>query len=276
MQRVASPTVARPAKRRAGQARDSLECRQIIETDRHYFELGARVDRLPGADLAWMPGLTHCPAAVVVQRVTPAVVAREGAAWVRLLEERLHGIGATSSRIYLDHPDPGVSKVLSAAGYEARREMALARGIEPGAGQELSLREVATPDDWRHKLHFHQTVPERPDGHDTSAADWTELERQKCALGMRTFLAWRGDAAVGVIGVLPAHGLWRLKNIVVHSSHRREAVGRGMISRIADMARTARVPRLCLFGVEDTIGEALYRACGFVETGFQIEWSREI
>ena len=50
-------------------------------------------------------------------------------------------------------------------------------------------------------------------------------------------------------------------------------MGRAMVLGAAAMAQAAGNPRVCIFGVEGTVGEALYRACGFVEVGAQIEWT---
>jgi GNAT superfamily N-acetyltransferase len=254
---------------------EDLLCRQIVETDRRYFEMGARIAQLPGAEIAWMPGLAHCPSAVVVHRVTASSVARQGPAWVRLVEKRLQELGAASARVYLDEPDTVVAGILGAAGYQARREIALGASRVAAAGKEIRLRQVDSREDWQRKLQFHEAVPERPDGHGASAADWVDMERSKCSLGMRTFLAWRDGEVVGTIGVIPSAEPWRLKNIVVHSDFRRQSVGRGMISRMADRARKGGASGLCLFGIEGTVGEALYRACGFAETGCQIEWTRD-
>ena len=53
-------------------------------------------------------------------------------------------------------------------------------------------------------------------------------------------------------------------------------MGRAMVLGADAMAQAAGNPRVCIFGVEGTVGEALYRACGFVEVGAQIEWTKRL
>ena len=45
-----------------------------IESDCTYFEMGAQLEQLEGATVAWMPGLTRSPAAAVVHRVDPEAI----------------------------------------------------------------------------------------------------------------------------------------------------------------------------------------------------------
>ena len=255
---------------------DALLCRQIVESDRRYFEMGARIVPLPGAEIAWMPGLAHCASAVVVHRVDPSSVARQGPGWVRLIEEKLQELGAGSARIYLDRPDVVAAGILGAANYQSRREIALHAARVGAADKGVVLRKVESGEDWQRKQQFHEAVLERPDGHGASAVDWIDMERAKCSLGMQTFLAYRGPDVVGTIGLIPSAGPWRLKNVAVHPDFRRQSVGRAMIARAADLARKGGAAGLCLFGVDGTGGEALYRACGFVETGFQVEWTKDL
>ena len=91
-------------------------------TDAAYFEMGAKVEDLPAATLAWMPGLTALAAGAVVQRVDSESAARMGGAWVSEIEAALARVGAPLARIYLDEGSP-LDGLLRQAGYSMRPEL---------------------------------------------------------------------------------------------------------------------------------------------------------
>lgn len=103
---------------------DTLDLAASVQSDRAYFAMGAQVDPVCGAEIAWMPGLSANPAAVVVQRVVPSVAAEQGRAWIADLETRLRALHAPLARIYLDNTDTPLDPLLLAAGYAPRAEIA--------------------------------------------------------------------------------------------------------------------------------------------------------
>ena len=115
-------------------------------TDALYFEMGAQVEQLPGAALAWMPGLTGLAAGAVVQRVDGATVARMGSGWVSEIEEALVRVGARLARIYLDDGSPADS-LLRRAGYVMRPELVFAHAFDGAPGDVVLLR-VERDEDW--------------------------------------------------------------------------------------------------------------------------------
>ncbi len=265
------PSLAEPSAPDA----NHLALARAIETDRIYFELGAQVERLPGADLAWMPGLTRSPAAAVIQRVKPEVVAAVGEAWVDRVERELARLGTPFARIYLDQADTAASSVLRRAGYTPRDEIAFA-GTLPQPALELVLHPVTDSSDWARKLRLHQEAAERPDGHLTAASDWVRLEHEKCRAGMQAFLAEAGDATVGAINLVRGDDIARLKNIVVHPRHRRRGIALAMLAGLAAIAREQGFEDACIFAVRGGIGERLYRAAGLRDVGAQVEWSKDL
>ncbi len=248
---------------------------RAIETDRTYFELGAEVERLPGAVLAWMPGLTAAPAAAVVHRVVPEVIAALGQAWVTRAEHSLADIGADLARIYLDARGTPADKMLHAAGYAARDELVFTHCL-PDRDPRLTLRPVETDSDWERKLRFHTASQASPDGHGNSPSDWVAVERRKCACGMEAFLAEIDGETVGAIGLVAGDGLMRLKNLVVHPRHRRRSNGLDMLSQAAALGRTRGLREQCTLAVSGDAGELLYRAAGMQVVGIQVEWSKPI
>ena len=246
---------------------------RAVETDRIYFEMGAQLEPLDGATLAWMPGLTGSPAAAVVQRVDPEAIVAGGEQWVEEIERAFARTGAVLARIYLDERHEAAGEVLRAAGYADRDELVFVHRLPDPPG-DLSLRPVASDSDWAAKLRFHRTVDETPDGHGNRAADWVELERRKCAAGMDAFLAELDGAIVGAIGAVWGDGMVRTKNVVVHPDHRRRTIGKAMLCHIAAVGRARGVSEQCVMAVKGEAGELLYRAAGMEMVGAQVEWSK--
>ena len=248
---------------------------RVIQTDRAYFELGAKTRQLPGATLAWMPGLAGYPAGAVIYRVDAEVVEARGAQWVVDAEASLAEIGARLARIYVDRRGTGADDVLRAAGYADRDEIAFVHEFHQPSSV-LALSPVRTEADWRRKLALHEAAEGPPDGHFIEANDHVTLERVKCAHGMEMFLAeYRGEA-VATAGLIAGEGVLRIKNIVVHPDNRRQRFGASILANIAAIGHARGLPTLCLFALADEPGELLYRAVGMRVAGTQIEWSRPL
>jgi ribosomal protein S18 acetylase RimI-like enzyme len=248
---------------------------RAVDTERTYFELGAEIERLHGAELAWMPGLTASPAAAVIHRVRPATCAANGPRWIAEAEEALLTVGAGLARIYVDMRGSALDPHLLRAGYVAREELVFVHSL-PVRPPMVSLRQVTTDADWRRKLRFHESVEGPPDGHHTAAAQWVELERRKCRHGMECYLAEIDGETVGAVGHVAGDGLLRIKNLVVHPDHRRRSIGCAMLSQVAALGREIGIVEQCLLAVRSEVGELLYRAVGMRVAGSLVEWSKPI
>jgi GNAT superfamily N-acetyltransferase len=247
-----------------------------VDSDRLYFSLAATVEPLAGAELAWMPGLAHSSASVVVQRISPYGVSSGGPAFLERIERRLSGMGTPVARLYLDQSCPAADAILVQAGYQARHELIFAGELRDARCDGLALRPVTSESDWHRKRDFHEETGERPDGHESTDSDWVEMERRKCAAGgMLAFSAEIGGRMVGVCNALASPQLIRLKNIAVHPEHRRQGIGSRMLALVADAVSPARLP-VCIYAVADEAGEFLYRAIGLVELGRVVEWSKPL
>ena len=248
---------------------------RVIETDRAYFELGARTRQIAGATMAWTPGLEACPAGAVVYRVDADKVAAHGRQWVADVESALAEVGARLARIYLDRRGTIIDEWLRAAGYADRDEIAFVHNFgEPTS--LMTLSPVRTDADWQRKLNLHEVAEGPPDGHFISARDYVALERAKCAHGMEMYLAECEGEAVATAGFIAGEGLARIKNIVVHPDHRRQGFGASILAHIAAVGRARGLPTLCLFALADEPGEQLYRALGMTIAGTQVEWSKPL
>ena len=248
---------------------------RAIETERTYFELGAKTEHLPGAVLAWMPGLTTSPAATVIHRVDPAEIAALGEAWVVRAEKALADVGAGLARIYVDARGSAADELLRRAGYADRDELIFAQSL-PQPAPALTLRPVTIDADWARKLRLHAGIENSPDGHGNRPSDWVALERRKCADGMDAFLAEIDGEMVGAIGAIWGDGLLRMKNIVVHPAYRRRSIGKGIVSQLAALGRERGVSEHCVLAIRGEPGERLYRSAGMRLVGIQVEWSKPI
>lgn len=248
---------------------------RVIETDRAYFELGARTRQVPGASLAWMPAFAACPAGAVIHRVDSGEVAARGPLWVADVEAALAGVGATLARIYLDRRGTDVDKWLRAAGYADRDEIAFVHDF-PEPSSEMRLQPVHSEADWRLKLALHEAAEGPPDGHFVAASVHVALERAKCAHGLEMFLAESGGETIATAGLIAGEGVLRVKNIVVHPGHRRQRYGASLLAHLAAIGRSRGLPTLSLFALADEPGEQLYRAVGMRAAGTQVEWSRPL
>ena len=243
-------------------------------TDALYFEMGAQVEQLPGAALAWMPGLTGLAAGAVVQRVDGATVARMGSGWVSEIEEALVRVGARLARIYLDDGNPADS-LLRRAGYARRPELVFAHAFERAPGDVVLLR-VERDEDWERKERLHGEADRTPDGHPSSASDWVELERRKAAHGLESYLALLDGEVIGAIGAIRGDRILRFKNILIHPDHRRRGLGRAMLGSLAALGRESGILEQAVFAVRGNAGERLYRACGMRTVGTVVEWSKPL
>ena len=198
----------------------------LIESDRRYFELGARREPLPGAEIVWLDGMADLPAAGVVHRVVPEKIV-DPAAWMREATTTLVDAGFTHGRIYLDEPFEPLETELASGGWTMRREPGLV-AVEnvPTRGQAIELVPVIDDGGWAAKEEVHRADGLRPDGHEAPASRWVAMERARVATGeLEAWLVLRGGIVCGTVCSMAEGAVLRNKNLVVHPDHRRSGVG---------------------------------------------------
>ncbi len=280
MTQMTRSDATRPARRDLGMA---ALARDLVESDARYFEGGALVEDLGGALLARLPGFESAAAGCVVHRVDTARLPRDLDGWLEGVEGRLAAIGCPSPRLYFADPFPALEAALAQRGYEPRLEIGFATPPGADTSGDVVLVPVEGARAWAAKLALHREVGRGPDGHDTDAEVWVELERRKAAAGtlqpcLLVASARRGDGAparlLGAVALAPCGELLRLKNLVVHPAHRRQGVATAAIALGAHAAKALGKRALGCFAVAGGAGEVLYQRRGLVEVVRQTEWMR--
>lgn len=246
---------------------------RLIASDVRYFELGSRVEPVAGVRLAWMPGLADLPAGCVVLGADDWAEGADHATAIDEIESRVGRIDGSRVRLYLERDVPELAGELRRRGYRPREEIGLLLpwGGAPGAVRVL-LQEIVDADGWDRKRALHAESPDSPDGHDTDAARWVELEERKVATGgLRPWLIRVGDTVAGTACTMDESELMRLKNILVHRTLRRRGIATAAVAAFGELAdRSGRT--LGLFGVPGTAGERVYRRCGMIPVVRWVEW----
>lgn len=251
---------------------------QLIESDRRYFEMAARVESLSVGQMAWMPELTKLAASCVVHRVNLDEISSNVARWVDEVESALKERGVTLARIYLDDYQECVDRVLRDRGYECRTEIGfLADKKTPVVPKHLSLSPVATEQDWQRKQQLHEMAMEGPDGYRNEADLWVRMELRKCqTLQMQSYLVWMDHQVVATVGAIVHDHFLRLKNILVSPAFRRCGIGLATVHLLWSRAEAEHCCQFGVFGVEGARGSRMYRRAGLSPATRQYEWSRLI
>ena len=253
--------------------------RALLESDRRYFELGAEVETLEGAQIAWMPGMVALPAACVVHRVRPEAIGERTRRWVDDVSHRTSDLGCTTARVYLDGPAPVLEEALAAAGYRRRVEVGyVAEGDVPPhprrVRSDIELRALVDDDGWEAKRKVHAGSEVAADGHAIDSDDWVAFERRKCDTGgMKAFLVEVSGEACGCVATLEGDDLLRAKNLFVRADRRREGIAAEVVRVLANRAVRLGLPATGTFGIDGRPGDAVYRHLGMTPVVAQIEWS---
>lgn len=250
----------------------------LIESDRSYFELAARIDQFTLGQLCWMPGLNELAASCVVHRIVSDPSSNPSDAWLHEIESSLLARSIPLARIYLDDSIPEIDDLLERNGYKNRCEVGfLSPQGHTRAPENIQLRPVLSSQLWDLKLALHGESIEGPDGYTNQADLWVEMERRKCEAGeMQSYLVYRQSTVVATVGAIVGDGLLRLKNIVVHPKFRRQGIALGIVQHLWQMAESDHGCRLGVFGMEEGKGSKLYRRAGLYSITKQYEWSKTL
>lgn len=244
----------------------------LIASDVRYFELGARIESICGARLAWMPGLSDVMAGCVVLGADGWRDRSTAVSALVAVEERVAALGGTRVRLYLEPSETALVEDLVDRGYTSREETGFILEGPLEVAALVSLHRIVTEAGWDLKLALHRESPDGIDGHPTAPERWVELERRKAGSGELTpWLIHVGDRVAGAAGTIERGPLLRLKNLLVHRDLRRGGLATAAVAAFGAMAQT-NGRTLGLFAVAGSPGVSVYRGCRMTPVTRWVEW----
>jgi hypothetical protein len=245
----------------------------VIASDVRYFELGARIEPVAGARLAWVPGFADLAAGCVVTDAAAWCDGADPGLDLEACEHRVRALGGRL-RLYLRGRAPVLESVMRRRGYASREEICFVLHGPVAASCPVAIEPVEDADAWETKRVFHARNPDSPDGHEAASARRLELERRKVETGgMRAWLirdAGDGEVA-GTVCTLEHGEILRLKNLLVARDRRRRGIGTSAVAALAATAgRSGRT--LGVVALADAPSAAMYRRPEALEVARWIEW----
>lgn len=245
----------------------------VIASDMDYFELGAQVESVAGACLAWMPGLTDIPAGCVVVDAEAWRQRADPGQELDAAEERVRALGGRV-RLYLRGRAPALEAVMRRRGYSWREEICLVLRGDIADPLPVAIEPVEDAGAWDIKGTLHARSPDSPDGHEVAPARKVELERRKVATGkMRAWLIREPLEGVvaGTVCTLEHGGILRMKNLLVDRERRCRGIGSGAMAALAAIAGQAG-KELGIVALHGAPTWAMYRRPQVVPVARWIEW----
>jgi GNAT superfamily N-acetyltransferase len=250
------------------------EASAVIGSDRCYFALGAELHPIPGGATYHLGGLHGVGAATVTWVDHPTEV-REPRGWVVEVSDRVAHLGAAEVRVYGAGPNGTLAGALTDAGFTARGELIFS-GHPPEAARPVELVPVDDPAVQAERRSLFEGIEVGPDGHAADVDGWCAAEDRRAATGgLRLFVARLGATPVGVVGMIDAGPVLRMKNLLVGAGHRRRGIGAAIVAAVGahPIAGGRPVGMIALAGEP---GEAMYRKMGLPVVGTLVEWSRPV
>ena len=242
----------------------------LIRSDVRYFELGANVEPVAGARLAWMPDFVDMPAGCVV--LDAEAGSADPVRTLDAVEDRVAAVGGRRVRLYLGSRVPSLEVVMRGRGYVSREEIGFVMTEDLRATRSIEIEPVDDARTWELKRALHVASPDSPDRHGIAPERAVALERRKSLGGGMDVWLIRADGAVaGTMCSFGCGDLLRLKNLLVHRDLRRRGIG---LAAIAELARRGRLTGLVLgaFAVAGPPEIGLYERPGIVPVARWEEW----
>jgi GNAT superfamily N-acetyltransferase len=245
----------------------------LVRTDADYFAAGAKTTDLGGANLIALPGFTRLAGGCVV--LSSGQSQADPVGLIARAETAVDDAGGQLYRWYITAPGDPLIAALQGRGYQARFESVLASPSVPTAERRVRLREVTTQADWELKAEVDRSAEGRPDGHECSPARWSEFEHVKWSSGaVQFFVAEAEGVACGTVGLMKGDGLFRMKNLFVHPTWRRQGVATEITRAIRQLVFGS-APLCGVFAVMGGPGERLYRDADYEPVGYVMELTKQ-
>jgi GNAT superfamily N-acetyltransferase len=252
--------------------------RDLLESDRRYFEAGAEIRTVPGGVIAVLPDFERLAAGCVVQRIDTTLVAPDAAAWLFDVEGRLRSLRAPRARLYIETPDPRLDRALRERGYVPRAEYGFTRAAS-AAGGPGPVELIAADDEnaWKARRTVLSGETLGVDGHAIEPDLWITMERRKHEAGyMRPYLIRADGRIVGAVSAAPCGSLLRMKNLVVDPAHRRRGFATATAAAFVRLAAEEGLEATGCFALEREPGLVLYPRAGYGPSATQTEWVRSL
>ena len=248
--------------------------RDLLESDRRYFEADAELFPVPGAVIVALRGAESLGAGCVVQRIDATQSASDADAWLASVEDRLRALGSPRARLYLDAPHAPLERALERRRYRPRVEFGFVRAAGFSAGEiEIELLPAEDESSWSARRLLMHRAGLGPDGHSMDPDLWIAMERRKHRAGyMRPYLIRTGGEIVAAVCTAPCGSLLRMKNLFVDSAHRRRGIATATAARIARLAEEEGFAATGCFALEGEPGLVVYPRAGYRLLARQTEW----
>jgi GNAT superfamily N-acetyltransferase len=252
--------------------------RDLVESDRLYFEADAEVIPLAGAVLARLRGAEALAAGCVVHRIDADGLPADVGEWLAAVESRLRGFGCPRARLYQDTPHAALETALARRGYRPRVEFGLVHAADRGeAAEAVELRPADDAAGWSERRRLVERSRRGPDGHRADPDLWVEMERRKHRAGyLQPYLIVSHGKVVGAVCFAPCQSILRLKNLIVDPEHRRRGVATATASCFVRAAAEAGRAAVGCFVLEGEPGVAAYERAGYRMITQQTEWVRDL
>ncbi len=251
--------------------------RDLLESDRRYFEAGAELIPLPGAVIALARGFEGLASGCVVQRVDAARAATDLERWVTEVESQVRRLQTPLVRMYLDGHHAPLEDALRRRGYRSRVEYGLIRDAGGDGAGRIELRPAEDEDGWGQRRELMRRVSHSPDGHGADADLWIGLERCKHEAGyLRPLLVFVDGEVVAAVSSAASGSLLRIKNVAVDPAHRRKGIATGIVARLGRMAAEQGFAAAGCFVLEGEPGLVAYPRAGYRVVIEQTEWVRKL
>lgn len=249
----------------------------LLASELDYFRAGSQAELLQGGELFCLAGFENLAGGCVLHNIVTGPPEPAAEQWLDTVEARFEAIGADFYRLYFVRLDSIPDIVLTRRGYQPVLEKGLVCQLDPSKARRSgsSLRPVADESAWHARRELYRLASTGPDGHDTRAGRFSELEKIKQQTGyMTSYLYHVDDFVVGAVSLAVKNGFARLKNLLVHPDYRGRGIGKQMVSQLKLEALEQGAVYLGAYAADRDAGFRTYLASGMREVTQQQGWTR--
>ena len=245
---------------------------RLLSNDRDYFRAGASIENIGACRIVRMKSCPGLSAACVVECDTTDPDNLRSV-WQRLAELKVNEF-----RTYL--PGQRQDGILESYGCEPSGEAAYYAEVGENARRQIpdriKIRPISRTDDAIKTALLNQDSA-RPDGKDSPANVYVELERRKIEAGyMKGFLIEVENEPAGFFSLSTQGDLVRMKNLFSAPRIRGAGCGAAIVAFAHQYASMTGRRHIGVFAIQGGAGERLYTRNGLKVVGAQTEYSASV